>query len=405
VLVMDAHVSMHATDIARRVSIVGAGIAGPALAIALRRAGIESVVYEASDRPRDTAGAFLNLAPNGLNVLRALGLGAHLEGLGFQNDQLIFHNERGRVLAEVPIGGITVMRGELSRIIREAAQNAGVRVEFGKSLASITEFLGGVAAQFADGTSAEGTSLIGADGIHSRTRYSHFPEAPKPSYTGILNLGGIVQTDLPPTGTAMHMIFGCRAFFGYAVRPGGETYWFSNFAQKEEPSRAAQAGIADDRYRRELLTVHRDDPPEVMRIIEAIRENIGAWPVYDILSLPAWHRDAVGLIGDAAHAIGPHVGQGASLALEDSMMMAKCLRDIPDAPRALAMFERMRRGRVEPIVKQSRQTGKQKAPTGWLGRKIRDLILPMFLKKGAQAANELYRYSIDWDTRIGADAK
>lgn len=402
---MDAHVSMHATDIARRVSIVGAGIAGPALAIALRRAGIESVVYEASDRPRDTAGAFLNLAPNGLNVLRALGLGAHLEGLGFQNDQLIFHNERGRVLAEVPIGGITVMRGELSRIIREAAQNAGVRVEFGKSLASITEFLGGVAAQFADGTSAEGTSLIGADGIHSRTRYSHFPEAPKPSYTGILNLGGIVQTDLPPTGTAMHMIFGCRAFFGYAVRPGGETYWFSNFAQKEEPSRAAQAGIADDRYRRELLTVHRDDPPEVMRIIEAIRENIGAWPVYDILSLPAWHRDAVGLIGDAAHAIGPHVGQGASLALEDSMMMAKCLRDIPDAPRALAMFERMRRGRVEPIVKQSRQTGKQKAPTGWLGRKIRDLILPMFLKKGAQAANELYRYSIDWDTRIGADAK
>ena len=64
--------------------IVGAGIGGPALGIALKRAGIESIVYEASDEPRDDAGAFLNLAPNGLAVLQALGLGQRLEGLGFQ---------------------------------------------------------------------------------------------------------------------------------------------------------------------------------------------------------------------------------------------------------------------------------------------------------------------------------
>jgi len=124
------------------VVIVGAGIGGPALGIALKRAGIESIVYEASDEPRDDAGAFLNLAPNGLAVLQALGLGWRLDGLGFQNDRLVFHNETGRTLAEVAVGGVTVMRGAVSRVLREAAEEAGVRFEFGKTLSSLTEHSG-----------------------------------------------------------------------------------------------------------------------------------------------------------------------------------------------------------------------------------------------------------------------
>ena len=382
------------------VLIAGAGIAGPTLGIALRRAGIDAIVYEASDRPRDDAGAFLNVAPNGLSVLQALGVSRRLEGLGFQNDRLVFHNETGRVLAEVPVGGVTLMRGALSRVVREVAEDAGVRFEFRKALSAVTEDKDNVAAHFADGTRAEGSSLIGADGIHSPTRYSHFADAPKPTYTGIINLGGIVRTDLPPTGTAMHMIFGRRGFFGYAVRPAGETYWFSNFAQKQEPTREALLNTDTNRYRQQLLAVHRSDPPEVTRILQALSGDIGAWPVYDILSLPSWHRGAVCLIGDAAHAIGPHVGQGASLALEDAFVLAKCLRDIPEASRAFSAFEHLRRGRVEPIVKQSRRTGQQKAPAGWLGRKIRDLVLPLFLKSSAQAATELYRYALNWEERI-----
>jgi 2-polyprenyl-6-methoxyphenol hydroxylase-like FAD-dependent oxidoreductase len=94
-----------------------------------------------------------------------------------------------------------------------------------------------VTTHFADGTTATGPMLIGADGIHSRVRGSFFPGAPKPSYTGIISLGGQTQTNLPMTEATMRMIFGRRGFFGYAVRPSGETYWFSNFAQSEEPAR------------------------------------------------------------------------------------------------------------------------------------------------------------------------
>jgi len=360
---------------------------------------MDAVVCEASECPRDNAGAFLNLAPNGLSVLRALGLGRQVDELGFHNDRLIFHNETGRLLAEVPVGGVTMMRGTLSRAVREAAQDAGVRFEFGRALSSVTQHERCIDARFGDSTATAASCLVGADGIHSRTRYSYFPDAPKPTYTGIINLGGIVKTDLQPTGTAMHMIFGHRGFFGYAVRPGGDTYWFSNFAQKEEPPRGTLAPDSD-RFRRELLELHRLDPPEVTRILQALSGNIGTWAIYDILSLPAWHRGAVGLLGDAAHAVGPHVGQGASLALEDAFVLAKCLRDLPDATRAFSTFERLRRPRVEPIVKQSRRTGQRKAPTGWLGRKVRDLILPRFLKSGARAANELYGYALDWEERV-----
>jgi FAD-dependent urate hydroxylase len=385
---------------AQHVVIVGGGIGGPALSIALKRAGVESAVYEANDRPRDDGGAFLNLAPNGLSVLRSLGLGRHFDGLGFQNDRLIFHNEAGRALADVPVGGVTVMRGALSRVIRETAEETGVRFAFGKRLSSVMEHEGNIAALFADGTTVAGSSLVGADGIHSPTRHSYFADAPTPTYTGIINLGGVVQTDLPPTGRAMHMIFGRRGFFGYAVRPGGETYWFSNFAQKKEPARDAFANATSDAYRQRLLEVHESDPPEVTRILQALSGPIGAWPVYDILSLRSWHRGAVCLMGDAAHAVGPHVGQGASLALEDAFVLAKCLRDVPESSRAFSIFEHNRRSRVEPILKQSRRTGQQKAPTGWLGRRLRDLILPIFLKSGARAANELYAYTVDWEKRI-----
>ena len=143
-----------------------------------------------------------------------------------------------------------------------------------------------------------------------------------------------------------------------------------------------------------LLALHRDDPPEVTRILRALDGPIGAYPIYDLPPLRAWRRGAVCLIGDAAHAIGPHVGQGVSLALEDAFLVAKSLRDLGDPAAAFTAFETLRRGRVEPVVRQSRRTGRQKAPTGWIGRTIRDLVLPMFLRQSADAARELYDYAL-----------
>ena len=157
-----------------------------------------------------------------------------------------------------------------------------------------------------------------------------------------------MRTDLPPTGRAMHMIFGRRGFFGYAVRPDGDTYWFSNFAP-EGRAGARRALNAERSYRQQLLRRTTAIRRKSCGSCRRCRERSAPGRYYDIPSLPTWHRGRVCLLGDAAHAVGPHVGQGSSLALEDAFVLAKCLRDIPDASRAFSTFERVRRSRVEPI--------------------------------------------------------
>jgi 2-polyprenyl-6-methoxyphenol hydroxylase-like FAD-dependent oxidoreductase len=399
------HGSERITAMSGQVLIIGAGIAGPALAIALRRAGYDAVIYEAMAAPCDEAGAFLNVAPNGLKALEALGLAGAIGDLGFLNDRLIFQNDAGRTLADVAVGGVTMRRGELSRALREAAMAAGAEVHFGKRLLTVEEWGGGVAARFSDGETMLGMALVGADGIHSRTRYSFFPEAPKPVYAGLLNLGGIVQTDLPPTGTAMRMIYGRHAFFGYAVRPDGETWWFSNYAVTDEPPRGVLEIVDGSVYRERLRQLHCDDPPEVTRILDAVRDDIGAWAVYDLASIPRWHRGKICLIGDASHAVSPHLGQGASLAIEDAFMLAKCIRDIRDPAAAFHTFERLRRDRVERVMAQSRRGGRRSPPTGGVTRAIRDLILPVFLKRAARATEWMYSYPMSWEERIPTAGK
>jgi 2-polyprenyl-6-methoxyphenol hydroxylase-like FAD-dependent oxidoreductase len=283
--------------------------------------------------------------------------------------------------------------------LREAATAAGADIQFGKRLLTVEEWGGGVAARFSDGETMLGRALVGADGIHSRTRDSFFPEAPRPVYSGFLNLGGVVQTDLPPTGTAMRMIVGRRAVFGFAVRSGGETWWFSDYAVTDEPPRGVLEIADGSIYRERLRELHRDDPPEVARILEAVRDDIGAWAAYDLPSIPRWHRGKICLIGDAAHAVGPHLGQGTSLALEDAFVLAKCVRDIRDPAAAFPAFERLRRERVERVAGQSRRGGPQK-PARRLTRALRTLMLPVFLKRAARATEWMYTYPMSWDERI-----
>jgi 2-polyprenyl-6-methoxyphenol hydroxylase-like FAD-dependent oxidoreductase len=304
--------------VSKIVLTVGGGIAGPGLAIALRRVGIDSVVYAAAPQPRDHAGACLHLGPSGLKALRQLGVEDRVVAVGFLNEQM---------------GGVTVPRGALSRVLREAASEQGARFEFDKELVSVVERDGGVGARFADGTRVTGRLLIGADGIHSAARRSLFPDSPPPTYTGTMNVGGVANTTLEPTGNSMRMITGRNSLFAYAVRSGGETHWCSTFDQPDQHER-------DPRPR--LLALH-DHHAIVAEVLQAQHGDIGAYPVYDLPSLPRWSRGPACLIGDAAHGIGPHVEHGASHALEDAVLLAGCLKDETDPAAAFAAFEGRRR--------------------------------------------------------------
>jgi FAD-dependent urate hydroxylase len=234
----------------KRALIIGGGIGGPVAAMALERAGIEAAVYEA---PADNVGLFLNVSSNGLGVLRTLDVDVVAGADGFPIPNMVMWSGTGKRLGEVANGirlpdgtvSVALRRGLLQRVLREEAERRGVKVEFGRRLDTYQVGGGRVVARFTDGSQAEGDLLIGADGIHSTTRRTMDPAAPKPAYTGLLSLGGYRRgTTLPPTPDTQHFVFGRRAFFGYLVRSSGEVWCLVNLPRADEPSRAELASTS-----------------------------------------------------------------------------------------------------------------------------------------------------------------
>jgi FAD-dependent urate hydroxylase len=397
---------------ARKALIVGGGIAGPVAAMALRRAGIESVVYEAHAGGADDAGAFLTLASNGLDALRAVD--AHRLALseGFPTPRMEIQSGTGKHLGEVPNGGTlpdgpvsqTLKRADLYRALRDEAVRRGVRVEYGKRLVDAASTPdGGVAARFEDGTGAEGDLLIGADGVRSRTRRIIDPSAPEARYVPVLNIGGYARgVSVRAEPGTFRMVFGRRAFFGYAVHPSGEIWWFANPPRPDEPGREELAAISTEEWRETLTDLFAGDDAPAAEIIRATPGRLTGWATYDLPSVPTWHRGAMIVIGDAAHATAPSSGQGASMAIEDAVVLARCLRDLPETGQAFAAYERLRRGRVERIVAHGARTSNSKA-AGPVGRVLRDLMMPVILRHAAGGSLAwMHDYHIDWDEEVAA---
>jgi 2-polyprenyl-6-methoxyphenol hydroxylase-like FAD-dependent oxidoreductase len=386
-----------------RVVIVGCGIAGPVLGMFLRRIGIEVVICEARPRAAGEEGAFLGLAPNGMNVLAELGVDAAVEAIGAPCHAFEFQNARGERIGAIDrredraqFGACMQMvrRGELHRVLTDAAVAHGVEVCFGRKLVGIDESdPGAIVARFADGREEQGDALVGCDGIRSTTRQLALPDSPAPTYSGLLDFGGFASCCPPSLETGVNvMVFGRRAFLGAFKVPSGEVWWFHNSGEKI-PEDALREPAA---VRARILELHRDDPAWIRDVVESTPTVLGPYALHDILSMPRWQSGRVCLVGDAAHAMTPSAGQGASMALEDAMVLAQCLRDLGDPAQAFAVFERARRARVEKIVAQSRRIGSSKAVSGPVREWLRDRMLPFFLRLGASAQAGQYAHRIAW---------
>jgi FAD-dependent urate hydroxylase len=390
-----------------KILVAGGGIGGPLAAIAARQCGMEVEVYEARDQPAAFEGLFLGLGINGMRVLRSLGV---LEQVMTRDvvptPRLVFSSTTGKRLGEVGQGwldgttpSITLMRADLQAALIEEARAHGARVHYGKRVAGHTSDGGGVRVRFDDGTGAEGDVLVGADGLRSRVRAAMDPGAPEPRYTGLLNVGGVARgTSLAPTEHAMHMIWGRRAFFGHTVRPGGEVWWFANVGSAQEPDRSTLAALSTDAWRERLRTLFADDHAPIAEMLDAT-DHIAAYPIHDMPSLPRWHRGRVALLGDAAHAVSPSAGQGASMAMEDALVLVRCLREHQTPEDALALYERTRRPRTERIVRLGQRRGAYKAPRSAASLFLRDLLMPMAFRLFATERSTawIFDHEIPWD--------
>jgi FAD-dependent urate hydroxylase len=394
-----------------RALITGAGPAGTAAAIALGKAGWEPVIYEAYDHPAGLEqGVFLTLAVNGLDALGAVDADGPIRELGFPTGKIRFFSGTGKSLGAMAIGPVladgtvtrSLRRADLYGALYDLAVRRGVRIEHGRRLVSAAASPGGVTARFADGTSASGDVLIGADGLRSTVRALIDPAAPAPRYTGMGNVGGFTRTPgVEPDGGDYRMIWGKRCFFGYTVSPDGEVWWFANPPSRRELSAAELRAARSDQLRARLVSLLELDNGPAARIVGSTMSGILLGNQYDIPSIPTWHGDRMVVIGDAAHAVSPSTGQGVSQAFEDAVVLAQCLRDSGDVATALVAYERLRRGRVEAIAAWGAKMGGTKT-AGPAMRVVRDLVLPHILAKGAtpEAMDKqawMFSHHIQWD--------
>ncbi|MFC5721475.1 FAD-dependent monooxygenase [Streptomyces gamaensis] len=392
--------------------IIGGGIAGPVTAMALQRAGVEATVHEAYPGGAEELGAFLVLFANGLAALRTIGADGPVLERSFPAETVEFLSDTGarlgtRAIAGAPGGpdGIaprTLQRSELYRALRDEAVRRGIPVLHGKRLVDAARRPGGgVVAAFADGSSAEGDLLIGADGIHSRTRTLLDPSAPPPRHTGQLTVCGRTgDTRFPVPPRTYRMIYGQRAFFGCTTAPDGTTYWFANVPAAEVP-RAELAGTGPERWRQRAAEAFAADRTPAAAIIASSGTAVIGMNAYDIPTTPVWHSDRAVLVGDAAHATAPNAAQGASLAIEDGVVLARALRDLPDARRAFTAYERLRRTRVERVVALSAAMA-GRTPLTTEERRARDAEVRRRTAEDTGGADDwLTGYRVEWTNRTG----
>ncbi|MFJ3669060.1 FAD-dependent oxidoreductase [Streptomyces sp. NPDC090106] len=348
-----------------RTMVIGGGIGGTATALALHKAGFEVVVHEAHPDSAEDLGAFLTLASNGVRALSQLDAGAAATGTGFELTSLRLLDATGAEVGRAPLGETgdpslryrCLRRGDLNAALQAEAARRGIEVRHGARLASVEEGPAGVTARFADGTRATAELLVGADGLHSTVRETVAPGV-RPVPAGQRVLYGYTRGARPSgDGAQITMVRGSATNFGYAVSPGGETYWFARVA--DGPAVAAGAAA-----REALLALLEKDDGPAAEIVAATGDDVLVTDATEIPVGTPWRTARTVLLGDAAHAASPATGQGASMALEDAVVLAKSLRRTADRAAALARYEALRRPRVDHNTTVSGALSRGERPNG-----------------------------------------
>jgi 2-polyprenyl-6-methoxyphenol hydroxylase-like FAD-dependent oxidoreductase len=253
-----------------------------------------------------------------------------------------------------------------------------------------------IVAHFADGTSAEGDFLIGADGVHSAVRRHVVPDGPTPFDTGLIGFGGFVPRavlDGISLGQRVETTFGRSGFFGYgfcSTDPKDGAMWWSTQPANGMDAAAFRAQ-EQSTLKQHLRDFHRGWHDPIPAIIDAA-DNIVVTDTLDVATLPVWSRKRALLIGDAAHATSPHAGQGASLALEDALRLGRLMAEGQELGLTFQKFEQERRPRAEKIVAIARRNGSSKREFSASGAWIRNQMMKWLLPLGAKSMDFMYAY-------------
>ncbi|WP_030438740.1 FAD-dependent oxidoreductase [Actinoplanes subtropicus] len=386
---------------AEQVAIIGGGIAGPVAALALRKAGLKATVYESYPSTADGLGGTIALAPNGMAALEIVGAAEAVRAVAEPAHRQVMAIGGKRVPMPA-LAGVepyqVVRRADLYRILHDRATAEGITIEHGRRLTEAREEGDRVTAVFADGSTATADVLVGADGVQSTVRRLIDPDAPGPSYTGMLAFEGVSAFEVPEEPGTMTFAFGKRGYYIYWPAVGGGTTFGVNVPHPRPLTIKEARAVPVREWMATLLGVYGEDAPggDLLRHLPPEKLQVSG-ALYIMPPVPHWYRGRLVLVGDAVHAPSNSSGQGASLAIESAIELARCLRD-REVPEAFATYERTRRGRVERIAARAAKINHAKTP-GPVARALMSAIMPIFLElamKPEKTFGPEQRYRIDW---------
>ncbi|PSR83626.1 kynurenine 3-monooxygenase [Coniella lustricola] len=377
------------------VAIIGGGLAGLTLAIALHRLKIPSTVYEA--RPEDyNLGGGLILSPNALGALDKIGLYERVRSKALEFDKLFFKDDQDETTDIYYFGSkavygyqaLRIMRKDLLNELVATVRECGIPVHFNSALATITNtdpnpadvtqdpnHNHNVEFTLTNGRTVSASLLVGADGIHSTVRSIFLPEA-KSKYAGILGINCVVQRSqlrIPDDYGLPAIAMGKPGgFLLVPQKPDGSELYVGAQRLFPELDPAGWNALRQDKQR--LYSMIHENKAEWPDIVQSALEampvdSMGFWAFHSLQPLPSWllseARNVI-LVGDAAHAIPPTVGQGANQAVEDVYTLALLLSKLsPDTPldKIAVLWQSYRQERVQRILDLTQQMNAKRLPT------------------------------------------
>ncbi len=337
-------------------------------------------------------GSWVTVAPNGLDALAVLGVLDQVRATGHPSRLNRMYGATGRHLGDVSLGvplddgtvALTLKRSALAAVLGDAAGRAGADVRLGAEVARVHDDADGVRAVLTDGSVVTGDLLVGADGVRSPVRRTIDPHAPEARYVGLTNFGGVtggtrLGDDLTPQ--AWHFVFGRRSFFGAHPLPTGDVVWFVN-PPRPQIGAEERSATPPEQWLGWLSGLVADDAGRASALVAAGRLELAGDSTFDLPHLPTWWRGRTVLVGDAAHAPSPSSGQGAAMALEDAVVLARSVA--ARGADGLGDYEAARRDRVEAIVRAGARSSSAKIP-GRLGRVHLETMLSLVFRSGLAA--------------------
>lgn len=345
---------------ALRIGIAGGGVGGLSAAIALQRQGHEVTVFEQA-RGFSRVGADINLTPNVVRAIDGLGAGEAIRRLGARPTFRISRDwDTGHETSRLGMAGeaearygapqVTIHRADI--IAALADQFPIGQVRFGQRIRSLTQGDDGVALQFEDGHRETFDLVVGADGIHSRVRSALFGEE-HPRFTGVVSFRSVV-----PTERVKHVpeIEAFTKWWGptpqsqivtFPLNQGKETFVFATTGQDSwtEESWTSEGDV------NELRAFYKDFHPDARALLDACDQTLKS-ALYEREPLPRWSVGTVTLLGDACHPMLPFMAQGAGMAIEDAVVLGRCLAGVSSRAQAipaLEAYENARRDRTARI--------------------------------------------------------